>query len=329
MKRLSDLLLRRFLSAIPVILIVIVASYVLIELAPGDAVDTYLAVSGGDSQFAANFRRLWGLDQGAATRFLAYLGRLMTLDLGQSLIFSRPVLEVILERLPTTLLLMVASIFVAFGLGTALGLLAGSRPYSARDRILSFLGLVLYAVPSFWLGLIFIIIFAVWLNIAPVGGFETIASNKEGLKRVLDIAWHLALPVLSLGLIYLGLYLRLMRSGMIEVWRLDFVRTAWAKGLNQKRIAVNHVARNALLPVVTVLGLQLGSMLGGSVVIESVFAIPGFGRLAYEAVIQRDFSLLMGVVLISAVTVIIINIVIDIAYGWLDPRIGAERKAES
>ncbi len=329
MKRLPGLFLRRFVSAIPVILIVIVALYVLMELAPGDAVDTYLASSGGDSEFAANFRRLWGLDQGAAPRFFAYLGRLATLDLGQSLIFSRPVFDVILERLPTTLLLMGASIFVAFGLGTTLGLLAGSKPYSPGDRVLSLLGLLLYAVPSFWLGLILIIIFSVWLNIVPVGGFETIASDKKGLERIQDIAWHLVLPVLSLGLIYLGLYLRLMRSGMVEVWRLDFIRTAWAKGLTQNRIAINHVARNALLPVITVLGLQLGSMLGGSVVIESVFAIPGFGRLAYEAVIQRDFPLLIGVILIGAATVTVINIVIDVAYGWLDPRIGTQQKVKT
>jgi len=120
-----------------------------------------------------------------------------------------------------------------------------------------------------------------------------------------------------------------MRSGMVEVWRLDFIRTAWAKGLTQNRIAINHVARNALLPVITVLGLQLGSMLGGSVVIESVFAIPGFGRLAYEAVIQRDFPLLIGVILIGAATVTVINIVIDVAYGWLDPRIGTQQKVKT
>ncbi len=329
MKRLPGLLLRRFLSAIPVILVVIIASYVLIELAPGDAVDTYLAVSGGDHQFAENFRRLWGLDQGATSRFIAYLSRLVTLDLGQSLIFSRPVFDVILERLPATFLLMGASVFVAFGLGTALGFLAGAKPYSLRDRILSFIGLLLYAIPGFWLGLIFIIVFAVWLSMFPVGGFETIASDKEGVDRILDIAWHLTLPVLSLGLIYLGLYLRLMRSGMIEVWRMDFIRTARAKGLNRNRIVLHHVARNALLPVVTVLGLQLGSMLGGSVVIESVFSIPGFGRLAYEAVVQRDFALLIGVLLMGALTVIITNIVIDLAYGWLDPRIGAQRRVES
>lgn len=329
MKRLPGLFLRRFLSAIPVIFIVIVASYVLIELAPGDAVDTYLAVSGGDHEFADNFRRLWGLDQGATARFIAYSSRLVMLDFGQSLIFSRPVLSVILERLPATFLLMGASIFVAFSLGTALGLLAGAKPYSPRDRLLSFIGLLLYAIPSFWLGLIFIIVFAVWLSVFPVGGFETIASDKEGVDRLLDIIQHLTLPVLSLGLIYLGLYLRLMRSGMIEVWRLDFIRTARAKGLTQKRIVLNHVARNALLPVITVLGLQLGAMLGGSVVIESVFAIPGFGRLAYEAVIQRDFALLIGVILIGAVTVIITNIFIDITYSWLDPRIGAQHRVES
>ncbi|MEZ5648436.1 MAG: ABC transporter permease [Alphaproteobacteria bacterium] len=329
MKRFSSLICRRLVGAIPVILTVILVCYVLIELAPGDAVDSYLAVSGGDREFAASLRHMWGLEQGFAARLITYLARLITFDLGQSLIFSRPVLDVIAERFPNTLLLMGASIGLAFGVGTFFGLIAGSRPYSWYDRFLCLMASLLYAIPSFWFALVLIIVFSVKLSLLPVGGLESVSSDKQGMDHFIDIAQHLILPISALGLIYLGVYLRLMRSGMIEVWRLDFIRTARAKGLTQTQIILNHVARNALLPVVTMFGLQLGSMFGGSVVIESVFAIPGFGRLAYEAVTQRDLSLLMGVIIVSAISVIITNILVDLAYSWLDPRIGTERKIET
>jgi peptide/nickel transport system permease protein len=157
----------------------------------------------------------------------------------------------------------------------------------------------------------------------PIGGLETIASGKAGFDRALDMARHLVLPVASLGIIYLALYLRLMRDSMAEVWREDFIRAARARGIPPRRIIVHHVARNALLPVVTMLGLQFGSMLGGSIVVEGVFAIPGVGRLALEAVTQRDIPLLLGVMLVSAVIVIIVNLVTDMAYAALDPRVGS------
>jgi peptide/nickel transport system permease protein len=212
---------------------------------------------------------------------------------------------------------------LAFITGTALGILAGAHPGGLTDRVLSALSLALYATPGFWLGLVLAIVFAVQLRWLPTSGIETIASGKQGFARALDIARHLVLPVASLGLIYLALFLRVMRTAMAAVWPLDFVLFAKAKGLSRRRIVLRHVARNAALPLVTVLGLQAATMLGGSVVIESVFAIPGFGRLAQEAVSGRDTPLLMGIILTSAVFVILINLVVDILYAVFDPRIGS------
>jgi peptide/nickel transport system permease protein len=167
------------------------------------------------------------------------------------------------------------------------------------------------------------IVFAIQLRWLPTAGIETIASGKEGLVRTLDIARHLVLPVASLSLIYLALYLRMMRAGMAEIWREDFVRALQARGIPRHRIVWRHVARNALLPLVTLLGVQAAAMLGGSVVIESVFSVPGLGRLAQEAVAARDTPLLLGVILVSALFVILVNLLVDIVYAWLDPRIGA------
>lgn len=319
----ARLVRRRLLNAVPVVLIVLVGTFLLLEAAPGDAVDAYLAETGGDAGLVAGLRRDWGLEGRLPARLLAYLLGVVTLDLGWSVAFSRPVLAVILDRLPNTLLLMSAALALAAGLGVALGIVAGSRPGSWRDRLLSALALLLYATPSFWLGLMLMILFAVKLAWLPLGGIETIASGKAGLDRVLDIARHLVLPTLSLGLVYLALYMRLMRAGMVEAWRSDFVRTARAKGLSRRRLVLRHVARNALLPVVTMLGLQAGSLLGGSVVIESVFAVPGLGRLAAEAVAQRDVALLLGIILASTLLVIAVNLLVDLLYARLDPRVAA------
>jgi peptide/nickel transport system permease protein len=307
-----------------VVLIVMTGTFLLLEAAPGDAVDAYLAETGGDAGLVAGLRREWGLEGALPQRFLAYVAGVLTLDLGWSLAFSRPVLAVILDRLPNTLLLMGSALALSAGLGILLGVLAGARPGGWRDRLLSAVALVLYATPSFWLGLMLMILFAVKLAWLPLGGIETIASGKTGINRAFDIARHLVLPSLSLGLVYLALYLRLMRAGMVEAWRSDFVRTARAKGLRRRRLVLRHVARNALLPVVTMLGLQAGSLLGGSVVVESVFAVPGLGRLAAEAVAQRDVALLLGIILAGTVLVIAVNLLVDLVYARLDPRVAVE-----
>jgi len=326
-KRALRLIGRRAVSSIPVLLIVVVGTFFLLESASGDAVDAYLvSIGGGDAALMEQLRRSYGLDRSALSRLGLYISSLLRFDLGWSVAFNRPIAGLILERLPNTLYLMGSATALSFAFGTLLGILAGARPGSLRDRVLSIGSLALYAVPGFWLGLVLAITFAVQLRWFPTSGIETVASGKQGLDRVLDIARHLVLPVSALAMIYLALFLRLMRAGMAEIWRLDFVRSARAKGLARRRIVLRHVARNALLPVVTMLGLQAASMLGGSVVIESVFAIPGFGRLAQEAVGLRDAPLLMGIIVVSAVLVILVNIVIDLVYGLLDPRVGASER---
>ncbi|MCZ7487077.1 MULTISPECIES: ABC transporter permease [Rhizobium/Agrobacterium group] len=328
MKRATSLLRRRAISAIPVLLIVLIFTFALLENASGDAVDAYLvSIGGGDAGLRDALREQYGLNGSMLARFWLYASSVLRLDLGWSLAFDRPVLGLILERLPNTLLLMGSATALAFILGTALGIVAGARPGGLTDRVLSALSLTLYATPGFWLGLVLAIVFAVQLRWLPTSGIETIASGKQGFARALDIARHLVLPVASLGLIYLALFLRVMRTAMAAVWPLDFVLFAQSKGLSRRRIVLRHVARNAALPLITVLGLQAATMLGGSVVIESVFAIPGFGRLAQEAVSGRDTPLLMGIILTSAVFVILVNLAVDILYSILDPRIGSGENA--
>ncbi|MFL5010582.1 ABC transporter permease [Rhizobium sp.] len=324
MKRAIILLRRRAISSIPVLLIVVIFTFFLLESASGDAVDAYLgSIGGGDAALRQSLRQSYGLDQSMFARLWLYLSSLARFDLGWSVAFGRPVGALIAERLPNTMLLMGSATALSFGLGSALGILAGARPGSLRDRMLSIGSLIVYAIPSFWLGLVLSIAFSVKLRWFPIAGVETIASGNTGFSRALDIADHLVLPVGALALIYLALFLRVMRSGMAEAWKLDFVLFARAKGLSRSRIVLRHVARNALLPLVTMLGLQSAAMLGGSVVIESVFAIPGFGRLAQEAVNGRDAPLLMGIVVTSAVLVISVNFLVDLVYAALDPRIGA------
>ncbi len=322
MAALAHLVLRRLISSLPVLALVITGGFFLLNSASGDAVDAYLAaIGGGSAEQAAELRAAYGLDGSGWARFGYYLSRLATGDLGYSIALNRPIAAVIAERLPATLWLMGSATALSFLLGSALGILAGHRPGSWLDRTLSTGSLALYSIPSFWLGLVLSILFAVKLRWFPVSGLETIASGKSGLARAGDIIWHLALPVTALGVIYLALFLRMMRSGMAEAWHEGYTLAARARGLPDWRITINHAARNALLPLITMLGLQAAAMLGGSVVIESVFGIPGFGRLAQEAVASRDSPLLLGIILTSAVMVIIANLAVDLTYAQIDPRI--------
>ena len=320
------LALRRLAASVPTLLIILAGLFLLLQLAPGDTVDALVAqMGGGDAAMIAQLRQFYGLDASVPVQLGRYLWRLVQLDLGYSAIYAKPVLDVILERLPATLLLMVSALSFAFAAGLVLGVLAARRVNHWPDTMISTLGLVFYATPSFWFGLMGIVLFSIHLAWLPSGGFETIGSGLTGLARVLDIARYLVLPTMTLALGFLAVYLRIMRASMLEVLSLDFVRTARSKGLAETAVVVRHVLRNALLPMVTLVGLQAGTMLGGSVVVESVFALPGLGRLAYESVVQRDLNTLLGIVFISAMLVIVINFVVDMAYARLDPRIGAGR----
>ena len=320
--RVLSLALRRLAASVPTLLLILAGLFLLLRLAPGDTVDALMAqMGGGDAALAEELRRFYGLDLPVMARLGDYLWRLVRLDLGFSAIYGKPVATVILERLPATLLLMTASLSFAFAAGMALGVLAARRVNRWPDTLISTLGLVFYATPSFWFGLMAIVVFSVHLQWLPAGGFGDVAMGYTGLEAALDIAKHLVLPTLTLGLIFLAIYLRIMRASMLEVLSLDFVRTARAKGLTETRVVARHVLRNAMLPMVTLMGLQAGTMLGGSVVVESVFALPGLGRLAYEGVVQRDLNTLLGIVFVSALLVIAVNFVVDLLYARLDPRI--------
>jgi peptide/nickel transport system permease protein len=317
---------RRLAAALPALLIILAGLFLLLQLAPGDTVDALVAqMGGGEASVIEDLRRHYGLDRSTAVRLGDYLWRLVHLDLGHSAIYGKPVAEVIVSRLPATLLLMGSALALAFAAGMALGVIAARRVNRWPDTLISTLGLIFYATPSFWFGLMGIFVFAIYLGWLPAGGFGTIAGGLTGLAKILDIVWYLTLPTLTLALIFLATYLRIMRASMLEVGTLDFVRTARAKGLSETAVVVRHIMRNALLPMVTLIGLQAGTMLGGSVVVESVFALPGLGRLAYESVLQRDLNTLLGVVFVSALLVISINFLVDLLYARLDPRIASAR----
>ncbi len=316
---------RRLAASIPTLVLILIGIFLLLQLAPGDTVDAMMAqMGGGDATTAQELRRFYGLDLSVPVQLGHYLWRLVRLDLGFSSIYGKPVAAVLLERLPPTLLLMTASLSFAFFFGLVFGVIAARGVNKWPDTVISIAGLIFYATPSFWFGLMAIVVFSIYLQWLPAGGFEDIGAVQTGIWRTLDIARHLVLPTLTLGLIFLAIYLRIMRASMLEVLNLDYVRTARAKGLDETRVVTRHVLRNALLPMVTLIGLQAGTMLGGSVVVESVFSLPGLGRLAYESVVQRDLNTLLGIVFISALLVILVNFVVDLIYARLDPRIAAE-----
>ena len=322
MNRALRIVARRCLAAIPTFLLVALAAFALLEAAPGDAADAYLAQTGGDQGFAAELRARLGLAATWPERLLGFLGNLLGLNLGHSIIFNRPVLAVLGERLPNTLLLMAATTFVATGLGVTLGILAGARPGGARDRLLSTAALTLLAMPNFWLSLLLILGFVVKLGWFPIGGIRTIGASRFGIGADLDVLHHLVLPAIALGAGYIALYLRTLRAGMVEAWGAGHVRAAQARGIRHRAVVWRAVARPALLPVVVLFGQHMGTLVGGSVVVETVFAIPGMGRLAYEAVVGRDALLLVGVLLTATSVVLVANLIVDLLLVRLDPRIG-------
>jgi peptide/nickel transport system permease protein len=232
-----------------------------------------------------------------------------------------PVAELIVQRLPATLLLMGTSIGFALLAGSALGIAAARNAGRAADTLISAVALVFYATPVFWTGIMLVVVFSVWLDWLPVGGMASIERGYTGFAYLKDVGLHLILPAATLGSFFLAVYARLMRAAMIEVQGQDFVRTAIAKGVRPGRIARRHVLRNALLPIVTMLGVQVGSVLGGAILVETVFSWPGLGRLAFEALFQRDLNLLLGILLCSSIVVVVANILIDLLYTVLDPRI--------
>lgn len=322
--RLAQLLLSRLLQILALVIAVVVLNFVLVHAAPGDPVETIAGASGGMSaELMAQLRTQYGLDKPLPVQLGVYLNKVIRGDLGYSYFFNLPVVELILDRVPATLLLVLSSVLCAFVVGTTLGVLSSRKPNGPLSQFITVLSMLGFAAPVFWTGIMLVILFASVIPILPVSGMRAIDASGGGLQGVLDVAHHLVLPTLTLSLVYLAQYSRLARSSMLDVLGADFIRTARAKGLAERVVLYKHALRNALLPVVTVLGLQFGNVLAGAILVETVFNWPGLGRLAFESVLRRDYPTILGVLLFSSIVVVVMNQVTDLCYRLIDPRIRA------
>lgn len=311
----------RVLLAVPVVVGIVVLNFFLIHLAPGDAASVLAGESGAATpEYMDQLRHRFGLDKPLSVQFGIYLLSMLHFDLGYSFRNDSPVLELIAQRLWPTGLLMLTAFVTALVLGTALGLVAATGRNTWRDSAISLLSLVAYATPGFWLGLMMIVVFAIHLGWLPTSGLDTVGAFNEGWDEAVDVARHLVMPAVALSLFYLALYARVMRASVLEQVGIDHVTTARAKGQTERRIMTGHVLRNAILPVVTMAGVQAGNLIGGSIVVETVFGWPGLGTLAFDALQSRDLNLLLGIFFISACLVVVINMVVDLVYVVLDPR---------
>ncbi len=315
MSTIARLVLARAVQAVLVLLLMSYAVYALIGLMPGDPVDLMVSADPTlGSEDAQRLKALYGLDRPLSERWASWLSAVANGDLGYSRLYSRPVLEVLLPALGTTLRLMGLALVVALGVAFGAALLAATRPGAARDLIVNLTAFAGVSMPPFWLGLLLIAVFSVWLGVLPAGGSGSLAGDGGWWR-------YAVLPVATLAFASAGVYTRYLRGSMLEVLRQDYIRTARAKGASEPRVLLAHALRNAAIPVVTVLALELGALFSGALVTEAVFAWPGMGRLIYDAVMGNDYNLaLVGLLLATAVT-LAGSLFADLVYLWLDPRI--------
>jgi peptide/nickel transport system permease protein len=306
---------RRLIVLIPIVLGVSVLSFLLLYLIPGDVVDILMGTESGDPARLAEMRKLFGLDQPVLVRYARWLGDLLHGDLGRSFVTRRPVTAEILTAFPVTLQLTVAALVVALMVGVPLGLLAAVKRGSLGSAALGGLVLVGLSVPNFWLGILLILFASLYLHWFPPQGLLLV------WQQPLEAVKQLAFPSLALGLALAAMVMRMTRTCVLEVLAQDYVRTARAKGLAERGVIGHHALRNALIPVVTLVGLQFGYLLGGAIVIEEIFSLPGMGRLVLRSIAQRDYPLLQGILLVGGTTIVLLNLCVDICYGLLDPRL--------
>ncbi len=311
---------RRLLQMIPVVFSVILINFLLIQAAPGDAA-TYLAGREAGPEYIDALRHTYGLDKPVMTQFAIYSGQVLRGNLGRSLVYGEPVMTVILRRLPATILLVLFGMGVAAVIGTLLGAHAARKIGTTTDAVISLGGIALYSVPVFWAGLLLILVFAVRLGWFPSMGIHSLTAPRDFISQTVDMFYHLILPATALGVIYVGEYIRLSRASVAEVLGEDFITTSRAIGYDGNTIFLKHALRNGLLPVVTVAGLQLGFVFAGATLTETVFAWPGMGRLLFDAILARDYPLLLGAYLMMSVTVVLANLLTDLLYAYLDPRV--------
>ncbi len=312
---------KKIFAAMITIFAIICTNFVIFRMAPGDPIRMMFRDPRVSAAQLDIMRAKFGLDKSMWVQFLNYLKELAHGDLGYSFWQRKPVVEVIGDRIGQTLLLVVTALVIAVFIGTLLGAISGWRSGSKLDRTILSLSLIFYSVPTFAMGILLLLVFGYIFLLFPFGGIATAASGFTGFEKVKDVAWHMVLPTFSIVLWYFGEYVLLTRSAMVDVLDQDYIITARSKGLRESVILRRHALRNALLPVVTLTGVNLGFAVAGVIEAETVFSWPGIGRLVYDAVMKRDYPLLQGVFLVFAVSVVLANLVVDLIYSRIDPRI--------
>jgi len=312
-------LVKRSIQIIPVVFGILIISFLMIHMAPGDAVYMFIGESGADPEFEAAIRTRLGLDKSLFEQFILYIKGIFSGDLGRSFVLNEDVSKIIFDRAIPTIILMLSSISFGAIFGILIGVYAASKPYSMRDNISMVIALFLYSLPNFWLGQMLIIVFSVNWGLLPVSGMESMILGDKSF--LFDRFTHLLLPTITLGSTLAAFVMRFVRSSMIDVLGQDYILTAKSKGLSERKIFFKHALKNALLPVITYIGLRLGYMLSGAVVIESVFGWPGLGLLMLDALFERDYPIIMGLFIVISLSVTIITFIVDILYTYLDPRI--------
>lgn len=314
-------IIKRLVQAVPLFFAIITFCFVLIHNAPGDPVVYLYGAIDIEPEQLEVIRRQLGLDKPLYEQYLIYLSNILHGDLGYSQVNREPVIKLIIERMPATFLLMGSSFALSMTLGIFLGIYAAIHERSKFDYLITAASMAGYSAPVFWAGMMVILVFSVHLGWFPTIGMTTLYASHTGIYRVLDILHHLFLPSIVLGMWYLATYARLTRTNMLEVLKKDFITTARAKGLGDKAIYYSHAFRNAMLPVITVIGMNIGTIVVGAVITETVFSWPGIGSLLNASINMRDYTLLMGLFIITSISVILTNLITDCIYAFIDPRI--------
>jgi peptide/nickel transport system permease protein len=317
-----DYLIKRVIQLIPLIIGIICMDFIIIHLAPGDPTQMLGGeLTGAPPEYQEKLRKELGLDKPLWEQLLIYMKTILSGNFGYSFVYRSSVFNLIMERVPNTLILIFSSMLFSIVIGILLGINAAKKPYSLVDNITTSVSLLGYSIPNFWLGVVLLLVFSLYLGMFPIQGMYTLGVELTGLDYVIDVLRHLFLPMIVLGTSQLAMYTRLIRTSMLEVLDQDYILTARAKGCNESQILYDHALKNALLPTVTVIGLNLGFILTGSILTETVFAWPGIGRLMYDAIFVRDYPILLGIFTLISMCVVFATLLTDITYAFLDPRI--------
>jgi len=311
--------------AVILLIAVLVLNFSMMHLAPGDVADTISQSMGGaDQELLDQIRADYGLDKPFIVQLGRYIGGVLQFDLGFSFFYNQPVTDLMGQRLPATLLLVVTAQLLALFIGVIMGVVSARKPNGILSHFVTFLALFGYAAPVFWTGILLLIAFSLKIQLFPVAGMQDVTIEGGFWVHFLDVARHMVLPVITLGSLFLALYSRLARATMMETLGSDFVRTAKAKGLSPNQVVYKHALKNSLSPVITLAGLQFSAVISGAVLVEAVFSWPGLGTLAFQSIIARDTPTILGILFFSALVVIVGNLLTDLALRLVDPRVGGK-----